>query len=128
MSLTIWTNHDFRPEVAQKFRQGIEAAGHRLVLSPKASPVVLAAGGNDPTLEEADVAFGQPDIAQVMACRRLKFVALSTAGYTRYDREDFRAAMKARGVPVTNASQVFADPCAQHVLAQMLALERNLVV
>jgi len=51
---------------------------------------------------------------------------LSSAGYTRYDRADFRAAMTARGVPVTNASQVFADPCAQHVLAQMLALVRNL--
>jgi phosphoglycerate dehydrogenase-like enzyme len=61
-----------------------------------------------------------------MQCARLKFVELSSAGYTRYDRDDFRTAMKARGIPVTNASQVFADPCAQHVLAQMLALLRNL--
>ena len=128
MSLTIWTNHDFRPEVLQSFRQGLDAAGHRLVISPKASPQVLVVGGADPTLEEADAAFGQPDLAQAMACPRLKFLALSTAGYTRYDREDFRTAMQARGVPVTNASQVFADPCAQHVLAQMLALERNLPV
>lgn len=128
MSLTIWTNHDFRPEVLQQFRSGLAAAGHRLVISPKASPQVLAAGGADPSLEEADAAFGQPDLAQAMACPRLKFLALSTAGYTRYDREDFRTAMQARGVPVTNASQVFADPCAQHVLAQMLALERNLPV
>src|SRR5205085_7716336 len=37
-------------------------------------------------------------------------------------------AMKTRTVPVTNASQVFADPCAQHVLGQMLALLRNLPV
>ncbi|HWA27745.1 MAG TPA: D-2-hydroxyacid dehydrogenase [Lacunisphaera sp.] len=128
MSLTIWTNHDFRPEVMQKFRQAIAASGHRLILSPKSSPVVLAAGGADPTLEEADVAFGQPDVAQAMACRRLKFLELSTAGYTRYDQDDFRAAMKSRGIPVTKASLVFADPCAQHVLAQMLALERNLPV
>ncbi len=128
MSLTIWTNHVFRPEVLEKFQHGIAAAGHRLVVSPKASAVVLAAGGADPALEQADVAFGQPDVAQTMGCRQLKFIELSTAGYTRYDREDFRAAMKARGVPVTNASQVFADPCAQHVLAQMLALVRNLPV
>jgi len=53
-------------------------------------------------------------------------VALSTAGYTRYDRDDFRAAMKARDTQVTNASTVFANPCAEHVLSQMLALARNL--
>lgn len=128
MSLTIWTNHDFRPEVQSEFARAAAAAGHRLIVSPKASASVLAAGDPDPTLAEADVAYGQPDLAQVLASPRLKFVALSTAGYTRYDRDDFRAAMKARGVPVTNASQVFADPCAQHVLAQMLALERNLPV
>ncbi|MEJ1972805.1 MAG: hypothetical protein WDM96_10190 [Lacunisphaera sp.] len=36
--------------------------------------------------------------------------------------------MTARKVPVTNSSLVFADPCAQHVVAQMLALVRNLPV
>jgi phosphoglycerate dehydrogenase-like enzyme len=128
MSLTIWTNHGFRPEVLKEFRQRLEADGHQLIVSPKASPIVLAAGGPDPSLELADVAFGQPDVAQTMSCARLKFLELSTAGYARYERPDFRAAMKARGVPVTNASQVFADPCAQHVLAQMLALVRNLPV
>jgi phosphoglycerate dehydrogenase-like enzyme len=128
MSLVVWTNHVFRPEALPVFEQQLRAAGHRLIVSPKASPLVLAAGADDPTLAEADVAFGQPDVAQAMACGRLKFVELSSAGYTRYDREDFRGSMRARGVPVTNASQVFADPCAQHVLAQMLALERNLPV
>jgi phosphoglycerate dehydrogenase-like enzyme len=126
MSLTIWTNHNFRPEVLKEFQEGIEQAGHRLVISPKASASVLAAGGTDPVLDQADVAYGQPDVIQAMGSSRLKFVALTTAGYARYDRDDFRAAMKTRGIPVTNASQVFADPCAQHVLAQMLALLRNL--
>lgn len=128
MSLTIWTNHVFRPEALPVFEAQLNAAGHRLIVSPTATPMVLVAGEQDRTLEEADVAFGQPDVAQVMTCPRLKYVALSSAGYTRYDRDDFRAAVRARGVPVTNASQVFADPCAQHVLAQMLALERNLLV
>jgi phosphoglycerate dehydrogenase-like enzyme len=128
MSFVIWTNHVFRPEVLAGFTRELQAAGHRLLVSPQASPTVLAAGGADPTLAEADVAFGQPEVGQAIQCAKLKFVALSTAGYTRYEREDFQAAMKARGVPVTNASQVFADPCAQHVLAQMLALVRNLPV
>jgi phosphoglycerate dehydrogenase-like enzyme len=126
MSLTVWTNHVFRPEALIIFERELKNRGHRLLVSPTASPMVLSAGSEDRTLEEAEVAFGQPDVAQSMKCPRLKFIELSSAGYTRYDRDDFRAAMKQRGVPVTNASQVFADPCAQHVLAQMLALERNL--
>lgn len=128
MSLTVWTNHVFRPEALPVFEQQLRGAGHRLVVSPQATPMVLAAGAADPTMAEADVAFGQPDVAQAMGSPRLKFVELSSAGYTRYDRDDFRQAMQARGIPVTNASGVFADPCAQHVLAQMLALERNLPV
>ena len=126
MSLTIWTNHGFRPEALELFKQGIAAAGHRLVHSPKASASVLAAGASDPTMNGADIAYGQPDLADTMRLTRLRWVALSTAGYTRYDREDFRAAMRARGAPVTSASGVFADPCAQQMLAAMLALARNL--
>lgn len=126
VSLTVWTNHGFRPEAFTLFQRGIEAAGHRLIVSHSATASVLAAGQPDPSLEEADVVFGQPDVVHALRCDRLQFVELSSAGYTRYDRSDFRAAMNARRIPVTNASQVFADPCAQHVLAQMLALVRNL--
>jgi phosphoglycerate dehydrogenase-like enzyme len=128
MSLTIWTNHGFRPEALDLFKRGVAAAGHRLIHSPKASASVLAAGASDPTMDGADIAFGQPDLADTMRLTRLRWVALSTAGYTRYDRDDFRAAMTARGTPVTGASGVFADPCAQQMLGCMLALVRNLPV
>lgn len=126
MSLTIWTNHGFRPEALVLFQQGLAAAGHRLISSQKSSASVLAAGVADPTLAEADIAFGQPDVADAMRLTRLRWVALSTAGYTRYDGDDFRAAMQARGTVVTNTSEVFADPCAQQMLGAMLALVRNL--
>lgn len=128
MSLTIWTNHGFRAEALDLFKRGVAAAGHRLIHSPKASASVLAAGATDPTMEGADIAYGQPDIADTMRLTRLRWVALSTAGYTRYDRDDFRAALTARGTPVTSASDVFADPCAQQMLDCMLALVRNLPV
>jgi phosphoglycerate dehydrogenase-like enzyme len=128
MSKTIWTNHGFRPGALDLFKRGLAAGGHRLIHSPKASASVLAAGAADPTMNEADVAFGQPDVADTMRLDRLRYVALTTAGYTRYDRDDFRAAMTARGTLVTSASQVFADPCAQQMLAAMLALARNLPV
>lgn len=124
--MIVWTNHGFRPEALAIFRHGLESGGHRLIVSSAATASVLAAGEPDPTLEEAEVVFGQPDVAHTIRCPKLRFIELSSAGYTRYDRADFRMAMSARSIPVTNTSQVFADPCAQHVLAQMLALVRNL--
>ena len=124
--MTIWTNHGFRPEALAAFKQGLAAAGHRLVHSAKSSASVLAAGAADPTMAEADIAYGQPDLADAMRMTRLRWVALSTAGYTRYDTPEFRAALTARGTPMTSASGVFADPCAQQMLAAMLALARNL--
>jgi len=87
---------------------------------------VLTAGENDPALAEADVAFGQPAVQDCVDSPRLRFIELSTAGYTRYDREEFRELLRKRGTPLTNASQVFAESCAQHVLAMMLGLARQL--
>ena len=65
MSKTIWTNHGFRTEALELFKQGLAAGGHRLIHSAKSSASVLAAGASDPTLEGADIAFGQPDIGDV---------------------------------------------------------------
>jgi phosphoglycerate dehydrogenase-like enzyme len=126
MSLTLWTNHTLRPGARAMFTEGLAAAGCRLVQSAISSRSVLAQGEPDPALAEADLAYGQPDPGDVIKNPRLKWVALSTAGYTRYDRDDFRAAMKQRGTLVTNVSAVFSNPCAEHLLAQMLAFTREL--
>lgn len=124
MSLTIWCNTEFQPAAAQRLAAGIGA--HRLLLAAASSASVLSAGRSDVTLAEADVAFGQPAVEDCLRYPRLKWVEVTTAGYTRYDREDFREAVRRRGGAFTNASSVFADPCAQHVLAMMLALGRQL--
>jgi len=126
MSLTVWTNHEMRAEAREVFAAALAQAGHRLVQSAGSSRSVLEPGASDPALAEADIAYGQPSPEDIVRSPRLRWVALSTAGYTRYDRDDFRAAMQARGTPVCNASAVFADPCAQQMLAGMLALARNL--
>ncbi len=126
MPLTIWTNHEFRPEALEAFKAGLAAGGHRLIHSPKSSASVLAAGASDPALAEADIVFGQPKVDDIMHQRKLRWVALTTAGYTRYDGGDLRAAFKARGAVLTKASGVFADACAHQVLANMLALARRL--
>ena len=126
MSLTVWANHELRPGARELFYDSLARLGCRVILSAKSSRSVLAAGGPDAALAEADIAYGQPDPDDVMRCPKLRWVALSTAGYTRYDREDFRAAMRVRGTVVTNASGVFAHPCAEHALAMMLTFTREL--
>lgn len=125
MSLTIWCNTRFSESDERLLRDG--ARGHELVFSRTTSADVLNAGAFDPLLAEADVAFGQPDVGQCMETPRLRWIEVSTAGYTRYDTPEFREALRARGTRFTNVSQVFADPCAQHVLAMMLALSRRLL-
>jgi len=124
MSLTIWCNTKFPDAAGQLLREGTR--GHRLIFSSTLLDNVLAVGKADPTLAEADVALGQPDFEDCLRSPRLKWIEAISAGYTRFDREDFRVALRARGAAFTNASSVFSEPCAQHVLASMLALARNL--
>jgi phosphoglycerate dehydrogenase-like enzyme len=108
-----------------RLRAGI-GGSHRLIQSAGASAVNLAAGAPDPQLEQAQIAFGQPDPAQIIRCPQLRWVQLTTAGYTRYDTRDFRAAVKSSGTIICNASSVYSEPCAQHALAMMLAFARQL--
>ncbi|HEX8552288.1 MAG TPA: D-2-hydroxyacid dehydrogenase [Abditibacteriaceae bacterium] len=75
---------------------------------------------------ECDIAFGQPDPAQVISSSRLQWIHLTSAGYTRYDTPELRAALQARDAVLTNSSHVFDAPCAQHILATMLADARQL--
>ncbi|HEU0186102.1 MAG TPA: D-2-hydroxyacid dehydrogenase [Blastocatellia bacterium] len=123
-ALTIWTNAKFSDEV----RTALEAkvAPHRLIYATEANESNLAAAAVDPRLAEADVAFGQPDADQVMRLDKLRWIHLTTAGYTAYDRDDFKNALRARGAILTNSSGVYDDPCAQHALAMMMAFARRL--
>jgi phosphoglycerate dehydrogenase-like enzyme len=125
MSLTVWSNHELRPAAARLFEENMARLGCRLVQSTKSSRSVLKPGEADPLLAGADVAYGQPAPADVVLTPRLRWISISTAGITRYDNEDFRAAMRSRGTAVTNASAVFANPCAEHVLTMMLTLSRE---
>jgi phosphoglycerate dehydrogenase-like enzyme len=125
MSLTIWCNAKFKDADMRRLVEGTRE--HKLVFSESASSSVLVAGGADPALVSADIAFGQPDAKQCMELTRLRWVEVTTAGYTRYDTPEFRENFRARGAAFSNVSEVFADPCAQHVLAMMLALGRQLL-
>ena len=56
----------------------------------------------------------------------LRWIHISTAGFTRYDTPEFRAMVAERGLVVTNSSSVYARACAEHVFAFMLAQSRRL--
>jgi len=121
---SIFCDTEFPPEAAAELREGLRE--HR-VLTP-AVPIQgnLAASQSDRAILEAEIAFGQPDPASVLAAPRLRFVQLTSAGYTRYDDDAFRAAAQAKGVALCSSSAVYAAPCAEHVLALMLSNARRL--
>jgi phosphoglycerate dehydrogenase-like enzyme len=106
-------------------REGI--APHQLLLSSQPARNVLGQSTPDPLLRQADIAFGQPDAAAVLSAPRLRWVQVASAGYTRYDTAAFRQGAAERGLILTNSSSVYAQPCAEHVLAFMLAQARQLL-
>src|SRR5688572_23494944 len=108
----------------QKLRAALK--DHRLVLSQRRQKSNLVNAGEDPDLADADIALGQPDPDQAMGCPKLKWIHLTSAGYTRYDNDVFRNAMKSRGTLVTNSSAGYEEPCAEHVVAMMFSLARRL--
>ena len=101
-------------------------APHELVFPRRTAESVLVRTEPDPALGTADIAFGQPDVASVLKSERLRWIHLTSAGYTRYDTPEFRAFAKSRGLLVTNSSAVYAEACAEHVFAFMLAQARRL--
>jgi phosphoglycerate dehydrogenase-like enzyme len=121
----IWCNGDFGEEGMALLREGTRP--HELVLSTRLNSSVLAVSGRDPGFAGAEVAFGQPDAEDCLANASLRWIEVSSASFTRYDTEPFRVAMRSRGTALTNASKVYADSCAEHVLGMMLALSRQLL-
>jgi phosphoglycerate dehydrogenase-like enzyme len=113
--LTIWTNVGWAVEgkgaAGEMFARGV--AGHRVV-------------SGDAALAEAEVAFGGPAVALMMKTSKLRWVQVTSAGYTPYDRPEVWKWLKSRGVAFTNGSSVFDEACAEHLLAMMLGLCRQL--
>jgi phosphoglycerate dehydrogenase-like enzyme len=122
--LTIWTNTKFPEEIDRMLAEKI--APHRLVHAAQLNALNTATSAVDANLAQADIAFGQPNAEQAMTLSNLKWIHLTTAGYTAYDRDDFKTVLLSRGGRLTNSSGVYDDPCAQHALAMMMAFARRL--
>lgn len=122
--LTVWCNLQLPSRALVALQAGL--GPHRLVLAAESTTCFQPLGRPDPALAEADVAFGQPEADQCLTCPRLLWVHLASAGYTTFAGDDIRAPFLARGVPLSNSSSVYDEPCAQHALAFMLAEARQL--
>jgi len=122
--LTVWCNLQLPEHALAALQSGL--GPHRLVRAAELTTCFQPLGRPDPALAEADVAFGQPEADQCLACTRLLWVHLASAGYTTFAGDDIRAPFIARGVPLSNSSLVYDEPCAQHTLAFMLAEARQL--
>lgn len=122
-TFTIWSNASLPDNALALLQEGTK--NHRLIFSDTVL-TNLQFGGPCEALEGVDIAFGQPDAPQVAAQENLKWVHVSSAGYTRYDTPECRSAFRARGAVLTNSSSVYDEPCAQHVLAFLLAYCRSL--
>jgi phosphoglycerate dehydrogenase-like enzyme len=122
-AFTIWTNA-FLTSSAEALLVRATTA-HRLVIAGKADHV-LDVGPSDPRILEAEIVFGQPEPETVMRSRKLLWLHLSSAGYARYDTPEIRDALKTQSAVMTNSSSVFDEPCAQHLMAWLLADARLL--
>jgi phosphoglycerate dehydrogenase-like enzyme len=123
-STTIWCNAAFPANAGEILHKDL--LPYRLVISTQLSQSNLQAGGEDPLLAEASIAFGQPDPQQVIDSPNVKWVHLTSAGYTRYDTDAFRSAIKSRNGILTNSSTVYSEPCAEHAMAMIMGLARQL--
>ncbi len=109
MTLRIWSNAKLSPAESQRLAR--ELAPHELV----------AAEGFD----AAEVAVGQPEVERCVGSQKLRWVHLTSAGWDKFDQPRVRRAFADRGVVLTTSATVYSEPCAQHVVAFMLAEARQ---
>jgi phosphoglycerate dehydrogenase-like enzyme len=122
-SSVIWTN--VRLAEAELGLLQAETRSHQLIVAD-AGPHVLAENSGDPQLASAAIVFGQPSAEDVLKSKHLRWLHVSSAGYTRYDRRDLFDHFAANKIAFTNSSSVFSEPCAEHALAVLLAHGRQL--
>lgn len=123
-AFSIWTNAVFPDPTMSMLKDATRS--HRWLVAEETSASNLKSCSIDPKLEQATIAFGQPNAEQLLSLKNLRWIHLTSAGYTAYDREDLRSHLRSLGTRLTTSSGVYAEPCAQHVLGMMMAFARQL--
>jgi phosphoglycerate dehydrogenase-like enzyme len=121
---TIVCEADFAPRIKKLLAKRI--APHRCLFLSSAQSKDLADRKANAAFARADIAIGQTGLERLAIAPRLRWLHISSAGFTRYDTPAFRAAARARRLLVTKSSGVFAESCAEHVLSFLLAQARQL--
>jgi phosphoglycerate dehydrogenase-like enzyme len=120
---TIWTNALLTVPAQELLVEGTRS--HRLIIGQQPTDV-LAVGAADPSLDKAEIVFGQPPSDFIRRTKVLQWLHLSSAGYTRYDTKKFRETFQTLGAKASNSSGVFDEPCAEHLMAWLLADARQI--
>lgn len=106
--MKIWTKVSYSEPVMQLLRTA--TAGHQFT----------------DEIADAEIIFGFTDPASAKAAPRLRWIQVPAAGYEKFDNAEARGWLQAKEIALTNSSSVYNEPCAQHVLAMMMALSRRL--
>jgi len=121
--LTIWCNNDFGPNDERELALLRESvSNYHLVLFEESDVSETARA----TLAVAQIAFGSPSPQDVLESKALRWIQLNSAGYTSYDHEEIRDRLVSNGIALTNSSAVYDEPCAQHLLAMITGVARQL--
>ena len=123
MALTIHVGSSFPAEAERELSAGL---AHHHVERPPAPSASNLVALEDETVMEAEVVFGQPSPSALARSPRVRWIHLTSAGYTRYAGAPIQRALRDAGVALTTSSTVYAEPCATHALALVLALLRQL--
>ncbi|MDB6130642.1 MAG: D-isomer specific 2-hydroxyacid dehydrogenase, partial [Verrucomicrobiales bacterium] len=105
----------------------VDAAAMKMLKESVTPHVLLEPGSTEGSLSTSDVAFGQPNPSEALQSGTLKWIHLSSAGYTRYDTDAFRQSAQKLGLQLTNSSSVYDSPCAEQLFSFMMAQSRGLV-
>ena len=114
---TIWANAFLTNSAEELLVRA--TTSHGLIIAGKTDHV-LDVGTSDPRILEAEIVFGQPDPEAIIRSNKLRWLHLSSAGYARYDTGEIRDALKKRSATMTNSSNVYDEPCAEHLMAWLL--------
>ncbi len=106
--MKIWTNTKYGAAATALLREG--TVGHQFT----------------DDMAEAEIVFGFTDPAQHQDAPSLRWIQVPAAGYEKFDTLEWRAWLKHCGIALTNSSSVYNEPCAQHILAMLMALARRI--
>ncbi len=124
--MKIWSNALFPAESKARLR---EAVGDYQIVFADETADAPSFGNSIPSSDlpaDAEIAFGQPDANQLMQSQNLRWAHLNSAGYTAYDRDDLREAFRQQGKILTNSSDVYSEPTAEHAVSLIYSTARQL--